>query len=48
MDQLRQAYERNSDVNRFSATVQNREVVVTPSAKLESEVHEIIDSLVHH
>ena len=48
MDQLRHAYERNSDVNRFSTTVQNREVVVTPSAKLESEVHDIIDSLVHH
>lgn len=48
MDQLRHAYERNADVNRFSATVQDRDVVVTPSAKLENEVHEIIDSLVHH
>ena len=48
MDQLREAYERNADVNRFSATVQDRDVVVTPSARLESEVHEIIDDLVRH
>jgi len=48
MHQLRNAYERNADVDRFSATVQNRDVVVTPSAKLESEVHQIIDRLVHH
>lgn len=48
MDQLRDAYERNADVNRFTATVQNRDVVVTPSARLESEVHQIIDRLVHH
>ena len=48
MDQLRKAYERNADVNRFSATVQDRDVVVTPSARLESEVHEIIDGLVRH
>ena len=48
MDQLRQAYERNSDVNRFSATVHDRDMVVTPSARLESEVHQIIDRLVHH
>ena len=48
MDQLRDAYERNADVDRFTATVQNRDVVVTPSARLESDVHEIIDRLVHH
>jgi hypothetical protein len=48
MDQLRDAYARNADVNRFRATVQDCEMVVTPSARLEKEVHEIIDSLVHH
>lgn len=48
MDQLRKAYERNADVNRFTATVQDRDVVVTPSARLESEVQQIIDGLVHH
>jgi len=47
-DQLRDAYERNADVNRFCATVQDRDVVVTPSARLEKEVHEIIDNVVHH
>jgi hypothetical protein len=48
LDQLRDAYERNADVNRFSATIQDRDVVVTPSAQLEKEVHEIIDDVVHH
>jgi len=48
MEQLRDAYERNADVNRFCATVQDCDVVVTPSARLEREVHEIIDKIVHH
>ncbi len=48
MDQLRDAYRRNADVSRFCATVQDRDVVVTPSARLEREVHEIIGRLVHH
>ena len=46
--QLRHAYERNADVSRFCTTVQDRDVVVTPSTKLEKEVHEIIDKVVHH
>ncbi len=46
--ELRKVYERNADVNRFCTTVQDREVVITPSAKLEQEVHEIIDKVVHH
>lgn len=48
VDQLREAYERNTDVNRFCATVEDLDVVVTPSAELETEVHEIIDKVVHH
>ena len=48
VEQLRTAYERNADVSRFCATVQDREMVVTPSAKLEHEVHDIIDKVVHH
>jgi hypothetical protein len=48
VEQLREAYERNADVSRFCATVKDREVVVTPSARLEKEVHEIIDKVVHH
>ena len=48
LDQLRAAYERNAKVNRYCATVHDRHVVVTPSATLEKEVHEIIDKVVHH
>ena len=48
LDRLREAYERNADVSRFCTSVQDRDVVVTPSAKLEKEVHEIIDEVVHH
>jgi hypothetical protein len=48
VDQLRDAYERNADVSRFCTTVQDRDVVVTPSPKLEKEVHEIIDKVVRH
>ena len=48
LDQLREAYERNADVSRFCTTVQDRDVVVTPSARLENEVHEIIEKVVHH
>jgi len=48
VDQLRKVYERNADVDRFCTNVQNREVVITPSAKMEKEVHEIIEKVVHH
>jgi hypothetical protein len=48
VEELRVAYERNADVSRFCATVQDREMVVTPSARLEHEVHDIIDKVVHH
>jgi len=48
VDKLRDAYERNADVSRFCTTVNDRDVVVTPSARLEKEVHEIIDKVVHH
>jgi len=48
LDQLRDAYERNSDVDRFCTSVQDKDVVVTPSERLEKEVHEIIDEVVHH
>jgi hypothetical protein len=48
LDQLREAYERNANVSRFCATVQDQDMVVTPSAELEKEVHEIIDKVVHH
>jgi hypothetical protein len=46
--QLREAYERNQETDRFCMAVEDRDVVVTPSAKLEAEVHEIIEKVVHH
>jgi hypothetical protein len=45
---LREAYERNADVRRYCATVQDRDVIVTPSPGLEQEVHEIIAKVVRH
>ena len=48
VDQLRDAYTRNADVSRFCTTLQDRDVVVTPSARLEKEVQEIIEKVVHH
>ena len=48
VEQLREAYERNKDVNRYTATVKDLQVVVTPSTRLEKEVHEIIDKILRH
>jgi hypothetical protein len=48
VEQLRIAYERHADASRFLTTVQDREMVVTPSARLENEVHDIIDKVVQH
>ena len=48
LEMLRSSDESNADVCRFCTTVQDREVVVTPSAKLEKEVLEMIDKVVHH
>jgi hypothetical protein len=48
LNQLREAYERNAKTKRFCITVEDRDVVVTPSTRLEKEVHEIIDKVVHH
>ncbi len=48
MTELGEAYERNADVKRYCAHVHDKDVVVTPSDKLEREVHEIIDKVVQH
>jgi hypothetical protein len=48
LDQLRDAYMRCADASRFCTTVRDRDVVVTPSSRLEKEVHEIIEKVVHH
>jgi hypothetical protein len=47
-DQLREVYERHQDVQRYNAQVQDVEIVVAPSPKLEREVHEVIEAIVHH
>jgi hypothetical protein len=42
LDELRGAYQHALDAPRYSATVGNRKITITPSMKLEQEVHEII------
>lgn len=46
--QLREVYERNQDVQRYAAKVQDVDVVVAPSRQLEKEVHDVIEAIVHH
>jgi ABC-type xylose transport system substrate-binding protein len=48
VEQLRAAYQRNMDVNRYTAKVQGVSVVVTPSDSLAQEVHGIIDGILKH
>lgn len=43
LDELRGAYQHALDAPRYSAMVADRKVTVTPSLKLEQEVHEIIN-----
>ncbi|MCW8921158.1 MAG: hypothetical protein OQK68_06710 [Sedimenticola sp.] len=44
LEELRGAYQHALDAPRYSATVGDRKITITPSLKLEQEVHEII----HH
>ena len=48
VDRLREVYERNNDVNRYTATVKDVDIVVTPSERFENEVHEVIDTILRH
>jgi len=48
MDRLREVYERHADVKRYTAKVQDVDVVVAPSEGLGKEVHEVIDAIVRH
>ncbi|MGA9575008.1 MAG: hypothetical protein WBS20_13805 [Lysobacterales bacterium] len=48
VSELRDAYKRNADVSRFCTTLQDRELVITPSVQLEKDVQEIIEKVVHH
>lgn len=47
IEDLRHAYERSSDANRYTAELPKRRVVVTPSERLESEVRDVIESISH-
>jgi hypothetical protein len=48
VDQLRDVYERHSDADRFTATVKDVDIVVTPSSRFEDEVHKVIDTILQH
>lgn len=47
MEELRDAYQRNSSAEHYCTTVHGRTVTVTTSDKLEHEVHEIIEEILH-
>lgn len=47
LDQLRDAYARHQDAEHYTATIDERKVVVTASEALEHEVHDIIDKILH-
>lgn len=42
VDQLREAYKRSEDAPRYTATVADEQIVVTPSEELGREVHKLI------
>lgn len=48
VDQLREVYERHQDAQRYVAKVQDVDVVVAPSGRLETEVHDVIEAIVRH
>jgi len=47
LEKLREAYARHQDAKHYTATIDERKVVVTASEALEHEVQEIIDAIVH-
>lgn len=47
LEELRQAYTHASDAPRYTTHVGDAEVIVTPSAGLEHEVHEILEQKLH-
>ena len=47
LESLREAYSRNQDTQHYTATVDQRKLVVTASETLEQEVHEIIEEILH-
>ncbi|MBT8429127.1 MAG: hypothetical protein KJN79_04380 [Gammaproteobacteria bacterium] len=47
LDSLREAYARHQGAEHYTATIDQRKVVVTASESLEHEVHDIIDAILH-
>jgi len=47
IEKLREAYEKHQDAQHYTATIDERKVVVTASESLEHEVHDIIDAILH-
>jgi hypothetical protein len=45
VEQIRAAYERSEDDERFSTNLAGKKVVVTPSEGLERKVHDIVRKL---
>lgn len=47
IDQMRRVYERHNHESRYTATLEEREVVVHPSDAFEHEMEEIVSQLQH-
>ena len=47
MEELREAYERNTEAKHYSTSVKGKPVTVTSSERLESDVHRIIEEILH-
>ena len=47
VDELREVYERNTEAEHYSASVNGRTVTVTASERLENDVHRIIEEILH-
>ena len=47
LEALREAYQKHQDAEHYTATIDERNVVVTASESLEREVHSIIDEILH-
>ncbi len=44
-DELREAYQRHQETERFRTTIGQRDIVITPCAPLEQEVRQILASM---
>jgi hypothetical protein len=44
-DHLREAYQQSESTQRYTTSIADRDIIVTPSETLEKEVHEIIDEV---